>query len=571
MLDFFSHLLSADPFMPHGMCFMWDPLVLWLHVISDTLIAAAYYALPVLLFYFSRRRRDIPFNWIFVAFGMFILACGATHLLAAVTVWHPVYRLDGVVKAVTAVASIATALMLVPLMPTLISLPSPSQLKRVNTTLALEIEERRTAEAEVRHINEELEQRVASRTADYKQAADSLQQALHDLRAEMNRREDLEHQLIQSQKMEAVGRLAGGVAHDFNNLLTVILGYNEMLRAQVKADPLAQEYAQEVLQAAERAAALTNQLLAFSRRQMTVPRIVDLNELVRRIDKMLGRIIGEDIRLVMRLDLALPLVKVDPSHIDQVIMNLAVNSRDAMPEGGEISIETSCVQLTEEYLASHIDLRPGAYALLTVSDTGIGMDATTRTRIFEPFFTTKEKGKGTGLGLSIVYGIVKQNGGEILVYSEPGQGTVFKIYIPAAPDAVPAPLAATPEAAIEPARGTILLVEDEEQVRNLVRAMLVREGYRVLDYASATEALQTVRERSESIDLLLTDMVMPQMSGLDLAREVRGARPRIQVLFMSGYTDASVTGQGLITADTPFLQKPFTAAALRTKVRELLG
>jgi CheY-like chemotaxis protein len=287
---------------------------------------------------------------------------------------------------------------------------------------------------------------------------------------------------------------------------------------------------------------------------------------------MLGRIIGEDIRLAVQLDPALPLVKVDPSHIDQVIMNLAVNSRDAMPGGGAITIETAHVQLSEEYHSSHIDLRPGSYALLTVSDTGIGMDAVTRARIFEPFFTTKEQGKGTGLGLSIVYGIVKQNGGEILVYSEPGQGTVFKIYVPAAPETAPALPVNAAEAAIEPARGTILLVEDEEQVRNLTRAMLTRGGYQVLDYASPAEALRMVREQSAgSIDLLLTDIVMPQMSGLELAREVRGARPGIKVLFMSGYTDASVTSQGLITADTPFIQKPFTSASLRTKVRELLG
>jgi signal transduction histidine kinase/CheY-like chemotaxis protein len=570
MPDFLTHLLSVDSFMPHGMCFLWDPAVLWLNVISDLLIAAAYYAIPALLFYFYRRRRDIPFNWIFVAFGLFILACGTTHLLAAITVWHPVYRLEGVVKAFTAIASIVTSLMLVPLMPTLIGLPSPSQLKRSNAALAMEIEERRAIEAEVRRINEELEQRVAGRTADYKQAAESLQQALLDLRAEMNRREDLEKQLIQAQKMEAVGRLAGGVAHDFNNLLTVILGYNQMLCEQVKADSTALEYAREVKQASERASALTHQLLAFSRRQVAVPRIVDLNELVRNIDKMLRRIIGEDVHLNIRLDPSLPPVQVDPAHFDQVIMNLAVNSRDAMPNGGALTIETGHVQLTEVYAASHIDLRPGSYALLTVSDTGIGMDAATRARIFEPFFTTKEKGSGTGLGLSIVYGIVKQNGGEILVYSEPGQGTVFKIYIPSVAAAVEAPPEVGAETAAGPASGTILLVEDEEQVRNLARTMLTNEGYQVIDCASSADALRLVRERTANIDLLLTDIVMPHMSGLDLAREVLAADPRIRLLFMSGYTGTSVTEQGMITAGAPFIQKPFTATSLREKVRQAL-
>jgi signal transduction histidine kinase/CheY-like chemotaxis protein len=558
--------------MPHGMCFLWDPLVLWLHVVSDSLIAAAYYAIPVLLFYFYRHRRDIPFNWIFVAFGMFILACGTTHLLAAVTVWHPVYRLEAVVKALTALASVATSLMLVPLMPTLVALPSPTQLKRANADLAREIEERRAAEREIRRINEELEHRVTSRTADYKQAAESLEQALANLRAEMNRREDLEKQLIQSQKMEAVGRLAGGVAHDFNNLLTVILGYNQMLSEQVKDNPVALEYAGEVTQAAERASALTNQLLAFSRRQVAMPRIVDLNSLVRDIEKMLRRIIGEDVRLNIRLDPALPAVQVDPTHIHQVIMNLAVNSRDAMPSGGAIAIETGHVQLSEEDAARHVGLRAGSFAVLTFADTGTGMDAATRAHIFEPFFTTKEKGKGTGLGLSIVYGIVKQNGGEILVHSEPGQGTVFNIYIPSTQPATTAEAAPVVplESTTGPATGTILLVEDEEQVRNLTRAMLMCEGYRVIECASPAEALRLVREQAVSVDLLLTDVVMPQMNGVDLAREVQAAQPRIRLLFMSGYTDGNLDDRGTIPAGTPLIQKPFTAASLRRKVQEAL-
>ena len=563
MIEFFSRLFSMDPFMPHGMCFLWDPLVLWLHVISDCLIAAAYYAIPVLLFHFSRRRRDIPFNRIFVAFALFILACGTTHLLGAVTVWHPVYRIEGAVKAATAIASITTFLMLIPLMPTLISLPSPSQLAVANQQLALEIEERRGAEAKVRKINEELEERVAGRTADYKQA-------LQDLRQEMKRRQELENQLIQSQKMEAIGRLAGGVAHDFNNLLTVILGYNEMVREQVKDNSAALEYAGEVLRASERASSLTNQLLAFSRRQVAVPRIVDLNELVGNIDRLLRRIIGEDIQLDLRLDPALSPVKVDPAHMDQVIMNLAVNSRDAMPGGGRLTIETANVNLTEEYAASHIDIRPGPHVLLAVSDTGIGMHAATRSRIFEPFFTTKDKGKGTGLGLSIVYGIVKQNGGEILVYSEPGQGTAFKIYLPAAISAAEALPVETEEVPEAPPSGTILLVEDEDQVRNLTRSMLVRLGYHVLDFSSAGDALRYLSGRPEPIDLLLTDIVMPETSGMELARQVKASRPETKVLFMSGYTDSSVTSHGLISAGTAFIQKPFTSASLRKKVGEAL-
>jgi signal transduction histidine kinase/CheY-like chemotaxis protein len=545
------------------MCFMWEPGVLWLHVISDLLIAAAYYAIPVLLFNFSRRRPDIGFKWIFMAFGVFILACGTTHLLAAVTVWHPIYRLDGLVKAVTAMASITTFAMLIPLMPVLIELPSPAQLERVNATLAAEIEIRRAAEAEVREVNEELEYRVAERTADYKKA-------IEDLRAEMRRREELEQQLIQSQKMEAVGRLAGGVAHDFNNLLTVILGYNEMLRDHLKDDPVGSDYVAEVLRASERASGLTNQLLAFSRRQVSVPRIVDLNDLVRNIDKMLRRIIGEDIRLDIKLTPSVPKIEVDPGQIDQVVMNLAVNSRDAMPAGGHLVIETAHVDLDEEYAASHVTPAPGSYALLTVSDTGMGMDAATRVRIFEPFFTTKEQGKGTGLGLSIVYGIVKQNGGEILVYSEPGQGTVFKIYIPAARGSAQTLPVAVKDTLPEQATGAILLVEDEDQVRNLTRAMLKRQGYRVFDFGSGAEALAFLRKDSEQIDLLISDIVMPQLGGFDLAREAQTLRPGVRLLLMSGYTETSVSAHGLISPGTVFIHKPFTAAALREKVGEAL-
>ena len=315
MPEFFQKLFASKDFMPHGMCYSWDPGVLWLNVVSDSLIAAAYYAIPVLVFYFVTKRRDISFKGVYIAVGIFVLACGTTHLMGAVTVWNPVYRLEGVIKVTTALASIVTFALLVPMMPMLISLPSPGQMARANLSLAREIQERRVAEEEVHRINEELEGRVAKRAAEHRA---------------------LEDQLLQSQKMEAVGRLAGGVAHDFNNLLTVILGYNEMLRDHVRNDSAALEYADEVLHAAERASALTNQLLAFSRRQVAVPRVVDLNEIVQGIDKMLRRIIGEDVQLETDLSPDIPAVKVDPSQIDQVIMNLAVNSRDAMPDGGKL-------------------------------------------------------------------------------------------------------------------------------------------------------------------------------------------------------------------------------------------
>jgi signal transduction histidine kinase/CheY-like chemotaxis protein len=539
MLDFFAKLFSAD-FMPHKMCYLGDAAVTWLNVISDCLIALSYYLIPVLLIGLVRKRKDVEFRWAFVAFAMFILACGTTHLLGAVTVWHPVYRLEGMSKAITAAASAATFVALIPFMPALVALPSPKQ-------LAL--------------ANQNLEEQVARRTA-------SLEKALTDLRSEMKLRREAETQLIQAQKMEAVGRLAGGVAHDFNNLLTVILGYNDMLREQSKNDSLASEFVQEIRRAGERATSLTNRLLAFSRRQVAQPRVVDLNESVRGIEKMLGRIIGEDVQLRTSLAPDLLRVKVDPSHMDQVLMNLAVNSRDAMPGGGVLTIETSNVELGKEDAGGQLGVTPGAYVMLGVSDTGCGMDVETLARVFEPFFTTKEKGKGTGLGLSIVYGIVKQNGGDVLAYSEPGKGTAFKIYLPALTEAADVQLA-EPAVSDAPAVETILLVEDEEQVRNLTRTMLQRMGYKVLEADGAAAAEEILRANREEVHLLLTDIVMPETRGTELADRVRTLRPAIRVLFMSGYTEGGVLQQG-ISIVSPYIQKPFTAATLRHKIREVL-
>jgi len=562
MPEFFSRLFSNE-FMPHRMCFLNDAAVLWLQVISDSVIALSYYLIPILLFRFGRARRDITFKWIFVAFGMFILACGTTHLLGVVTVFDPMYRFEGVVKAITALASAATFLLLIPMMPTLIALPSPAVLEAANRSLEVEIRERRSAEEAVRGLNAELERRVSDRTTD-------LQQALTHLQGEMKERQDLQKQLLQSQKMEAVGRLAGGVAHDFNNLLTVVLGYTEMLLSAVQGKTAAEECAREVQRAAERASALTNQLLAFSRQQAPVIGILDVNEAVRHTEKMLGRLIGEDVELKLNLAADPAWVNFDPSHLDQLLLNLAVNARDAMPHGGTLTIETTAVVLDQQYAAAHPAVTPGPHVVLIVSDTGTGMDEAIKARIFEPFFTTKDAGKGTGLGLSIVYGIVKQNGGEILVYSEPGHGTAFKIYVPAATPLDESPELKAAEAQARSGGETILLVEDDSQLRTLARAMLVQQGYRVIASTSPAEALQTLAEQGDRIALLITDIIMPQMNGAELAAKARAGCPRLPVLLMSGYTESGTISQGMLPPDTPFLRKPFTSGELRKKVQEAL-
>jgi PAS domain S-box-containing protein len=696
MVEFFRRLFAAD-YVPHGTCYLWDPAVLWLNVISDGVIALSYYAIPFLLFSFARRRRDLSFQWIFVAFGMFILACGTTHLLGAFTVWVPAYRLDGVVKAITAVSSAATFMLLVPLLPTLVSLPSPTQLASANRALAKEIEERKAAQEEVQRMNTTLEQRIAERTAelrasneelresmeryrflaeampqivftavpdgrvdyynqrwyeysgmpfeetqgwgwepalhpddlehclesisravatggayqvevrlrrasdgayrwhlgralprrnhegevvqwvgtytdihDLKGATESLEQANHELRDEMGRRQSLEEQLLQAQKMEAIGRLAGGVAHDFNNLLTGISGFSGLLLDDLENQPRLAEYVREIESAASRAGSLTNQLLAFSRRQVAQPRVIDLNKVVEELRKMLVRLIGEDVQLVTRLAPGLAHVNIDPGQVDQILMNLAVNARDAMPDGGRLDIETANVELGSDLMGRHIGVPPGQYVMLAVSDTGTGMDPETRQRLFEPFFTTKEMGRGTGLGLSIVYGIVKQNAGDILVYSEPGHGTIFKIYLPATSAAV-SPVPAPREAPAPAAGGTVLVVEDEEVVLKFASSVLERRGYTVIVAETPHKALEAAARHGGQIDLLLTDVVLPTMSGYELAGVLGSSRTGLKVLYMSGYPHSHISRQGLIGPATPYIQKPFTSKALGEKVAEVLG
>ena len=379
----------------------------------------------------------------------------------------------------------------------------------------------------------------------------------------------LEERLVQAQKMEAVGRLAGGVAHDFNNLLTIINGFSEILLAKLPEDDARREPASAIRDAGERAAGLTQQLLAFSRKAIIEPKVIDLNEVVGSISKMLSRLIGEGIMLTTRLYPQLYRVKVDRGQMEQALVNLALNGRDAMPDGGRLTIQTMNTSLQAEDAASRPERRPGNYVELSVSDTGAGMSDEVKARVFEPFFTTKGLGKGTGLGLATVHGIVEQSGGYVVIDSAPGRGTTFRIFLPATTE-VPAPAVAPPARPLARRQETILLAEDEDGVRDLARRALEMHGFSVLEARTGAEALRVARAHPGPLDLLVTDVVMPDTGGRALADSVRAVRPAIKVLYMSGYTDDEVVRHGVEAATDTFLQKPFTLGSLARKVEEVL-
>jgi signal transduction histidine kinase len=537
MWGFFERLLDSSMFAPHGICLLWEPQLIWLHVASDIVIASAYFSIPVALSIFVSKRRDVDFGWVFWAFALFIMACGVTHVMSIVTLWYPVYGIEGIVKAMTAAASIVTAAMLWPLLPKLLALPSPSQLREAEVALAQEGMHRREAEGMLR----------------------------------------------QSQKMEAIGQLTGGVAHDFNNLLTIISGNLEIadrcLRS--RSDATRERLTRVIANAAngaQRAAMLTQRLLAFARRQPLDPRRTNVNRLVAGMSDFFRRTLGETVNLEVVGGADLWQVEVDPGQLEAAILNLVVNAKDAMDvrvagamtSSGRLRIETSNVSVAEDCRQQDAGVPAGEYVLIAVSDTGSGMPRDVQEKAFDPFFTTKQPGQGTGLGLSQVYGFVKQSGGEIKISSEVGQGTTISIYLPRA--AAAAESAGQGETPLVGSSGceTVLVVEDESDVRSYLVETLEDLNYRVFEAANGEAALALFDADPFRIDLLLTDIVMPGLNGRELAEQLHHRQPGLRVLFMTGYSRDAIVHQGRLDPGVSLLQKPFSQALLASKIREVL-
>ena len=531
----FERLLDSSMFAPHGICLLWEPQLIWLHVASDIVIASAYFSIPVALSIFVSKRRDVDFGWVFWAFALFIMACGVGHVLSIITLWLPIYGIEGIVKALTAAASIVTAAMLWPLLPKVLALPSPSQLRAAEVALAQEGIYRREAEDMLR----------------------------------------------QSQKMEAIGQLTGGVAHDFNNLLTIISGNLEIADrclhswGDATRDRLTRVIA-NAANGAHRAAMLTQRLLAFARRQPLDPKMTNVNQLIAGMSDFFRRTLGETVELEVIEGAGLWQVEVDASQLEAAILNLVVNAKDAMNTRGEmancgkLTIETSNATVEESYLQPNAGVPAGEYVLISVSDTGAGMPREVQEKAFDPFFTTKQPGQGTGLGLSQVYGFVKQSGGEIKIQSEVDKGTTIRIYLPRAAAAVDA--SAVSDAPLVGSSGseTVLVVEDECDVRSYLVETLQDLNYRVREAANGAAALALFDASPFRIDLLLTDIVMPGLNGRELADQLHHRQSGLRVLFMTGYSRDAIVHQGRLDAGVSLLQKPITQALLAARIREVL-
>ena len=651
-------------FSPHGICLLWEPELIWLHVISDALIALAYFSIPFVLVIFVSKRRDLKFGWVYWSFGIFIMACGLTHILSIYTLWVPVYGIEGLVKAATAVASIVTAGMLWPLLPVLLKIPSPFELHQAQEALKEEEMKGRDSEQllqQFRQAQQALRESMSRLTAVVETAVDGFilidargrillfnpacerlfgygaaevfhenvkmlmptaYSAHHDgyiknfletgerkiigvgrevvgLRKDgstfpmelsvgeakqdgesifvgiihdLTGRKQTEEQLRQAQKMEMVGQLSGGIAHDFNNLLTVIVGNAEHLGEQLKSRQDLRRISDDICEAGERGAELTQRLLAFSRRQLLHPREVDCHELLDSMRKLLRRTLRENIEIAIAPNPNTTLSFADRAQLESSVLNLALNAQDAMPDGGHLILSTSVVSIDDDYEAEHPEIRAGEYAMIAVTDDGMGMTADVAARAFEPFYTTKDVGKGSGLGLSMVYGFAKQSNGHVSIYSEVGLGTTVRIYLPhVGKGRGPSDQAPAEEAALPRGHETVLVAEDDPFVRSSVILRIQNLGYSVVAAVNGNDALQKLREHPD-IDMLFTDIVMPGgMSGWELADKARELRPSLPVVFTTGYALEMPIQKGRALGKSIMLNKPYRKAELAERLREALS
>ena len=531
MWEHLKVFFDTTMFAPHGLCLLWDPELLLIHIASDAVIAISYFSIPFALTYFVLRRRDLEFGWVFWAFALFITACGFTHGFSILTLWVPVYGLEGIVKALTAAASVITAILLWPLIPKLLSVPSPGQLRLAHSMLEAEAKQRRDAEAMLSH----------------------------------------------SQKMEAIGQLTGGIAHDFNNLLTVVAGNLEIAqRALVRLDQHSTERISRAIESAyhgaQRAATLTQRLLAFARKQPLEAKIFNPSQTISGMVEFVRRTVGETIEVKIADEAKLWNVETDPTQFEAALLNLVVNARDAMKSGGTLTIETGNAFVDNQYAQQNGNVAAGPYVIISVKDTGTGMDAETAERAFEPFFSTKEVGQGTGLGLSQVYGFAKQSGGFATIHSQVGVGTSVNVFLPRSEGQIAASVECAEVPHPEHGDGeTVLVTEDDDAIRNYVVEMLDGLNYRVVEARNAAEAIEVFKRMGHTIDLLLTDVVMPGANGRVLSQELVRLKPELKVLFMTGYSRDAIVHDGRLDPGVDLIQKPITQRSLADRVRRLLA
>ncbi|WP_076867093.1 ATP-binding protein [Bradyrhizobium mercantei] len=537
MWSFLERLLDSSTFSPHGICLLWEPELIWLHVISDAIIAASYFSIPFALAILVSKRRDFQFGWMAWPFATFILACGLTHVFSIYTLWVPIYGLEGLLKALTAIASIFTAVLLWPLIPRILAIPTEAQLREAHVALAEEGRQRQRSEFLLERFRE----------------------------AEAN-----ESKIRQAQKMEAVGQLTGGIAHDFNNILTVITGTIDILAEAVTHNRQLTEITALIRDAADRGASLTRHLLAFARKQPLQPSDVDINALMVDTIELLRPTIGDHVDIDFRPMPDLPRALVDSNQLVTAIINLALNARDAMPKGGRLAIETRTAELKPSDAHGQDGLAAGDYVAIVLIDNGQGIAEADLAKVFEPFFTTKDVGKGTGLGLSMVYGFVKQSNGHIVLDSEVGHGTRVTLYLPRAAVISPGAIPERRQPEVRGAQEIVLVVEDDRLVRSYVLTQIESLGYATLSANNGAEAL-AVLDRGTPIDLLFTDVIMPgAMNGRDLATEAARRRPGLRVLFTSGYTDDAIDQDGKLEQGILFLAKPYSRAQLARMLRVAL-